>query len=41
MIVFPDQYGDPKEDAMSFTEAQHREETSLYDTLLRLLHRKR
>ena len=39
MIVFPDQYGGPKEDAMSFTEAQHREDTSLYDTLLRLLHR--
>ena len=39
MIVFPDQYGDPKEDTMSFTEAQHREETSLYGTLLRLLHR--
>ena len=27
MIIFPDQYGDQKEDRMSFTEAQHHEET--------------
>lgn len=40
MIIFPDQYGDQKEDSMSFTEAQHREEDSIYDTLLRWLHRK-
>ncbi len=40
MIVFPDQYGDQKEDSMSFTEAQHREETSLYDSLLRLIHQR-
>ena len=38
MIVFPDQYGQQKEDAMSFTEAQHHEETSVYDFLLRLIH---
>ena len=41
MIVFPDQYGMQKEDTMSFTEAQHREESSVYDTLLRLLHKSR
>ena len=41
MIVFPDQYGLQKDDTMSFTEAQHREESSVYDTLLRLLHKSR
>jgi len=35
MIIFPDQYGDQKEDRMSFTEAQHREESSVYDWLQR------
>jgi Kef-type K+ transport system membrane component KefB len=35
MIIFPDQYGHQKEDRMSFTEAQHHEEKSLYDTILR------
>ena len=39
MIIFPDQYGDQKEDSMSFTEAQHHEESSLYDALLRRLHK--
>ena len=39
MIIFPDQYGDQKEDRMSFTEAQHHEESSIYDTILRWLHR--
>ena len=39
MIVFPDQYGDQKEDRMSFTEAQHQEESSIYDAILRRLHR--
>ena len=38
MIIFPDQYGDTKEDAMSFTEAQHHEENSIYDTILRWIH---
>ena len=38
MIIFPDQYGDQKEDRMSFTEAQHHEESSVYDWLLKLLH---
>ena len=41
MIVFPDQYGEQKEDTMSFTEAQHREESSIYDTILHWLHRQR
>ncbi len=40
MIIFPDQYGDQKEDSMSFTEAQHHEEKSIYDAVLRWLHRK-
>ena len=35
MIIFPDQYGDTKEDTMTFTEAQHQEESSIYDTILR------
>ncbi len=39
MIIFPDQYGEQKEDAMSFTEAQHHEENSIYDMLLRWLHK--
>ena len=41
MIIFPDQYGTPKEEGMSFTEAQHKEETSLYDTFLRWIHKKK
>ena len=40
MIVFPDQYGHQKEDTMSFTEAQHQEETSVYNTIQRWLTRK-
>ena len=39
MIVFPDQYGtDVKDDGMSFTEAQHKEEKSIYDAIARLIH---
>ena len=41
MIIFPDQFGDTKEDRMSFTEAQHHEETSLYTTISQWIHRKR
>jgi Kef-type K+ transport system membrane component KefB len=41
MIIFPDQYGEQKEDSMSFTEAQHREENSIYDMLSHWIHRKR
>jgi hypothetical protein len=40
MIIFPDQYGAQKEDRMSFTEAQHREEDSIYDTIAQWLHRR-
>ena len=41
MIIFPDQYGQTKEDAMSFTEAQHQEENSVYDWILRKLYKNR
>ena len=41
MIIFPDQYGDQKEDCMSFTEAQHHEEKSVYDWLLRKINKLR
>jgi Kef-type K+ transport system membrane component KefB len=37
MIIFPDQYGDTKDDRMSFTEAQHHEENSIYDYILKKL----
>ena len=40
MIIFPDQFGDQKEDRMSFTEAQHHEENSIYDSISRWLHEK-
>ena len=40
MIIFPDQYGNTKDERMSFTEAQHHEENSIYDTLLRWFHSK-
>jgi Kef-type K+ transport system membrane component KefB len=39
MIIFPDQFGDTKEDRMSFTEAQHHEENSIYDMVSRWLHK--
>ena len=41
MIIFPDQYGDQKEDRMSFTEAQHHEETSLYAMISQWIHRRK
>ena len=41
MIIFPDQFGNTKDDRMSFTEAQHHEEKSIYDTILRWIHRKK
>ena len=41
MIIFPDQYGGHKDERMSFTEAQHHEENSIYDTILRWIHEKR
>ena len=39
MIIFPDQFGNQKEDSMSFTEAQHHEESSIYDMISHWLHR--
>ena len=38
MIIFPDQYGNTKDERMSFTEAQHHEEKSIYDAILRWIH---
>ena len=40
IIIFPDQYGHQKEDRMSFTEAQHHEESSIYDAILRWINKK-
>ncbi len=40
MIIFPDQYGSQKEESMTFTAAQHQEESSVYDMLARWLHKK-
>lgn len=41
MIIFPDQYGDIKEENMTFTEAQHHEESSIYDAILRWINKQR
>ena len=41
MIIFPDQHGNTKDERMSFTEAQHHEEKSIYDTILRWIHEKK
>ena len=41
MIVFPDQFGDPKEDRMSFTESQYHEEKSIYDSISRWIHERK
>jgi Kef-type K+ transport system membrane component KefB len=38
MIIFPDQYGTQKEESMTFTNAQHQEESSIYDTIARWIH---
>ena len=35
MIIFPDQFGVQKEERMSFTEAQHHEENSIYASISR------
>ena len=37
MMIFPDQHGETKEESMTFTEAQHHEENSIYDWLLEKL----
>ncbi|WP_028907306.1 cation:proton antiporter [Xylanibacter ruminicola] len=41
MIIFPDQHGDTKDERMSFTESQHHEEKSIYDTILRWIHERK
>ena len=41
MILFPDQYGTQKEESMTFTAAQHQEESSIYDTILHWIASKR
>jgi Kef-type K+ transport system membrane component KefB len=41
MIIFPDQHGETKEESMTFTEAQHQEESSIYDTISRWINKKR
>jgi len=35
MILFPDQHGTQKEESMTFTAAQHQEESSIYDIIQR------
>ena len=37
MILFPDQFGESKDNSMTFAEAQHQEEISIYQTLIRWL----
>ena len=39
MIIFPDQYGVQKEESMTFTAAQHQEESSIYDTILQWINK--
>jgi hypothetical protein len=41
MIIFPDQFGNTKDERMSFTEAQHHEENSIYNTISKWVHKKR
>ena len=41
MIVFPDQHGSQKEESMTFTAAQHEEESSIYDTISRWINKNR
>jgi len=41
MIIFPDQFGSQKDEHMSFTEAQHHEEKSIYDAILRWIDNKK
>ena len=41
MIIFPDQHGDAKEESMTFTAAQHQEESSIYDSISRWINRYR
>jgi hypothetical protein len=39
MIIFPDQHGESKDNSMTFAEAQHQEEISIYQTISKWLHR--
>ena len=41
MILFPDQHGTQKEESMTFTNAQHQEESSLYDAIARWIQKRR
>ena len=41
MILFPDQHGSQKEESMTFTAAQHEEESSIYDTISRWINKNR
>ena len=41
MSLFPDQHGTQKEESMTFTAAQHQEESSVYDAILRWINKKR
>ena len=41
MIIFPDQYGTQKEESMTFTAAQHQEESSVYDAILQWINKHR
>ena len=41
MILFPDQHGEEKEDSMTFTAAQHQEESSIYAAIARWINEKR
>ena len=41
MILFPDQHGSQKEESMTFTAAQHQEESSIYDALARWINKYR
>ena len=41
MILFPDQHGTQKEESMTFTAAQHQEESSYYDAIARWLNKHR
>ena len=39
MILFPDQFGESKDNSMTFAEAQHQEEISIYQTVSRWINR--
>ena len=41
MILFPDQHGTQKEESMTFTAAQHQEESSIYDTIQRWINNRK